>query len=217
MYETVKTLLKRFPPLFHFIKWVYAQLVRVEAYFKWAALQKKGTIKLELGSARKHGTDGWTTVDLHGADINCNLFKGIPLADGTVDAIYSSHLLEHIPYRQLIPFIAECKRVLKKGGYFSVCVPNAGFYIRAYAEGKYFKDPKTGSFHLPAIVDTGSLLDQVNYVAYMDETHCYLFDEENLINTLKKGGFENAKPRSFDDTLDTPEHDHESIYAIAVK
>lgn len=182
---------------------------------KWRKLLRNGPVKLELGSGRKRGKDGWTTVDLAGADIEHDLRTGIPLEDGTVDAIYTSHMLEHIPYRDLIGFLAECRRVLKDEASLSVCVPDARRYIQAYIEGRNFCEP--GKLYQPAVVDTGSLLDQVNYIAYMGGHHASLFDEENLVNTLKMAGFRDVKPRDFDPALDLPERDHGSIYAIAVK
>ena len=69
----------------------------------------------------------------------------------------------------------------------------------------------------PGLIDTGSAIDQLNYSAYMKDEHKYMFDEENLINTLKKAGFSNAQLRKFDKTLDLQERDYESIYAVAVK
>ena len=74
-----------------------------------------------------------------------------------------------------------------------------------------------GGFYKPAVVDTGSLIDQVNYIAYMDEQHKYLFDKENLINTLNKIPFEKVELRNFNENLDIKIRDSESIYAVAVK
>lgn len=182
---------------------------------KWRRLEKRNVIKLELGSGAKKGKNGWTTVDMSGADINYDLRKGIPLGNNSVDVIYSSHLLEHIPYKMLVPFIQECRRVLKQDGHLSVCVPNARLFVEAYLDGRYFGDPSMG--YLPAVVNTGSKIDQLNYIAYMDGQHNYLFDEENLVNTLKKGGFEDVNLRDFDPDIDIPERDHQSIYAVAVK
>ena len=182
---------------------------------KWRNLQRSEHIKLELGSGPKNGVDGWTTIDLREADINFDLRWPVPLPDASVEMIYSSHMLEHIPYADLVPFIGECKRLLKPGGVLSICVPNAGFYIRAYAEGRHFSEHDAQ--HGPAIVDTGSYLDQVNYIAYMAGQHTYMFDEENLINTLKQGGFDGAELRAFDATIDMQSRDFESIYAIATK
>jgi hypothetical protein len=60
-------------------------------------------------------------------------------------------------------------------------------------------------------------MDQVNYIAYMDQEHNYLFDKENLINTLKKIPFEKVNLRNFDESLDKKSRDSDSIYAVAIK
>ncbi len=182
---------------------------------KWSEIQKSGCVWLELGSGPKEGTNGWTTVDLNGGDIAYDLRKGIPLPDNSVDRIYTSHMFEHIPYKNLVLFIAECYRVLKKDGELSVCVPNAGFYINAYSNGDIFLDEK--KCYEPARVDTGSLIDQVNYIAYMDGQHNYMFDECNLIKTIKKSPFTLVELRDFDPQLDLQSRDFESIYACAIK
>lgn len=69
----------------------------------------------------------------------------------------------------------------------------------------------------PARIDTGSLIDQVNYVAYMSDQHKYMFDEENLVNTLKKVEFSSVLLRSFDGSIDIKDREYGSIYAVAVK
>ena len=69
----------------------------------------------------------------------------------------------------------------------------------------------------PAVTDTGSLLDQVNYIAYMNQLHKYMFDEENLVNTLKKAPFTSVELRGFDECLDLRCRAFESIYAVAIK
>jgi predicted SAM-dependent methyltransferase len=185
------------------------------SYPKWCALKSKRRVWLELGSGAKKGANGWTTVDFLGADISHDLRKGIPLPSESVDRIYSSHMLEHIPYKELIIFINECYRVLKKGGELSVCVPNAALYIQSYAAGAKFK--AKGEGYGPALIETGSLMDQVNYIAYMDQQHKYMFDQENLINTLKLAPFSDVSLRNFDQSIDLKVRLFESIYAKAIK
>ena len=51
----------------------------------------------------------------------------------------------------------------------------------------------------------------------MDQEHKYLFDKENLINTLKKISFTRVESRNFDKNLDSKIRDSESIYASAIK
>lgn len=185
------------------------------SYYLWWKIKKYDCLWLELGSGKKKGADGWVTVDLYGADISHDLSKGIPLDDESVDRIYTSHMLEHIPYKGLVSLLAECHRVLKVNGELSVCVPNAGLYIRAYLNAKEFREPT--KCYAPAIVDTGSALDQVNYIAYMDGQHNYLFDEQNLVNILKKTSFSEVNLRPFDPNIDHASRLFESIYASALK
>lgn len=181
---------------------------------KWAKLASQFDIMLELGSGPKKGTNGWTTVDLSGADINWDLRKGIPMKNNSVTKIYSSHLLEHIPYKELMAFLQECKRVLRTGGEFSVCVPNAGLRIREYVNEAEVQIPDMPDW---AAVSTGSRIDVLNYTAYMGGEHCYMFDEENLVNTLTSAGFAKAHLREFDADLDLESRKAGSIYALAFK
>ncbi len=148
-----------------------------------------------------------------GSDIPWDLRKRIPLPDGCVDKIYSSHFLEHVPYSDQTKLLADCQRVLRKGGEMLVCVPNARLFIDAYiTKTAYLTEANAW---LPAYVDTGSAIDQVNYIAYMAGTHTYMFDEENLVNSLKKTGFTSAELREFDPELDHARHRGQSIYAVA--
>ena len=195
---------------------IYISLIQLAYYPKWIALKKSNRIFLEIGSGPKKGTNGWVTVDLiRGADIVSDLRKGIPLPEASVDQIYASHVLEHIPFKDQIKLLDEIYRVLKKNGKLSVNVPDASLFIKSYMNKHRFLP--TGGFYQPAVVDTGSLIDQINYIAYMDQEHKYLFDEENLINTLKKIPFKKVELRNFDEDLDNKVRDSESIYAIAIK
>ena len=154
-------------------------------------------------------------VDLFGADINHDLTKGVPLDDNTVDAVYSSHVFEHIPYKDLLNVIKEIRRILKPGGKLLVCVPNAGLYLRAYFNNKMFIN--YDEMYIPALVNTNSKIDQLNYIAYLNGDHTFMFDEENIINILKMCDFNSVDFRDFDDEIDHPDRDFESMYVQAYK
>lgn len=219
MKKQLKNFIKKSPKLLFCVKYVLSKLRQIHSKSKWSALIETSEIKLELGSGPKKGKDGWTTVDIgssiHTADISWDLRRGIPLSNESVMKIYSSHLLEHIPYEQLLKFLQDCHRVLKAEGVFLVCVPNFRIYIDAYKKGQMFRSRDT--WWQPGVINTGSCIDQLNYMAYMKDEHKYMFDEENLINTLLKAGFSSAKLRAFDPHLDLKERDYESIYAVAYK
>jgi predicted SAM-dependent methyltransferase len=205
----------RFPLTYKFSKSFIYWIIRAPNFWRWRQLLKCKEIKLNLGSGAVHGRDGWVTIDLWGADINHNLKSGIPLPNESVNLIYTSHLFEHIPFSDLVKFIEECKRVLKIGGELLVCVPDASLYIKSYLARENFKDANLMA--TSAMVNTGSFIDQVNYIAYMGGEHHYLFDQENLLNTLKCAGFNFSEIRGFDSKIDLLERAHESIYAKAIK
>lgn len=179
-------------------------------------LRERREICIELGAGQKAGTPPWVTIDITpSCDLYWDLRRGIPFPDASVSRIYSSHFFEHLTFSQTQQFLDECRRVLKPGGNFSVCVPNARLYIDAYVNGKTL-DPAQFLGYGPAY-NRSTPIDYVNYCAYMAGEHKYMFDEENLLFILKSKGFRNVRPREFDPTLDLRERHHESIYAEAEK
>lgn len=179
-------------------------------------IKKERKIFLEIGGGNKKGQRGWVTLDIaSGCDIYWNLRMGLPFPDNSVQKIYSSHVLEHFTYPEIIELLKECLRVLVPSGEFSVCVPNARIYISAYLKNEEL-DPNRYFAHKPAFYDN-SKIDYVNYTAYMDGLHKYMFDEENLLSILIKIGFSSIQSRDFSPDIDLEERKFESIYALAKK
>lgn len=174
------------------------------------------SVKLEFGSGSKRGTSGWTTIDLApDADIEWDILNSLPLSNDSVDIIYSSHLLEHLSYKEIIAVLHDWFRVLKPEGKLMVCVPDASHYISAYYNSDTIK-PFVPNFYKPAF-NYQTPIDYLNYMAYMDGEHKHLFDEKNLHTILESVGFMNVRNRPFNPNLDSEGHDWESIYAEAEK
>lgn len=172
-------------------------------------------INLELGSWRRDGLDDWVFSDLGGGgDVQLDLVKPIPFPDGSVDRIYSSHLLEHFSFpHPMLDLLRECHRILKPGGEFSIAVPNARIFLNAYANPEGFEATKYCTYEVGLAYK--NKIDYVNFIAYLGDEHKHLFDVDNLPSVLTEAGFKNAKIRDFDPSLDLEERKHESIYAIA--
>lgn len=67
-----------------------------------------------------------------GTVLHHDLRKGVPFPDGSADAVYSSHVLEHLE-RDVVPAVlAESLRVLKPGGVLRVVVPDLERQARTY-------------------------------------------------------------------------------------
>ncbi len=198
--------------------------VRVDAALKHGLSKRKirrilnggGEVSVEVGAGDRAGRGGWVTIDVtKSCDIYWDLRRGIPFPNESVRRIYSSHFFEHLSFKEAQKFLDECKRVLVSNGKFLICVPNARLYIEAYAKGTSL-NPETFFGYRPAYNHT-TRIDYLNYTAYMDGEHKYMFDEENLVFILRSKGFKNVRLRDFDPNLDLQERHFESIYAEAEK
>jgi SAM-dependent methyltransferase len=83
-------------------------------------------VKLNIGSG-DITIPGFVNVDIKdGVDA-----RKLPYADGTVDVVYSSHLLEHFDYNDEVPAVlAEWVRVLRPGGLLRISVPDVDKFCK---------------------------------------------------------------------------------------
>lgn len=213
--DRVKNFLRKIPSIFKLFKYFYTNLNHFISRFRWQKISERDQIMLNLGSGPSKSKNNWINVDILNADINHDLSKGIPLKNDLVDKVYSSHLLEHLPYEELLKFLNEIHRILKPGGEFLVCIPNAGLYLKSYFQKKMFIT--YDEMYSPARVNTGSFIDQINYIAYLKDDHKFMFDDENIINILKMTGFKNVEFRDPNFEIDKVERDFESLYVKCQK
>ena len=66
-------------------------------------------------------------------DVWADLRNPLPFADGTVDAVYSHHVIEHLP--DLKGHFRDIHRILKPGGVYRVGGPNGDSAVRKLMEG----------------------------------------------------------------------------------
>lgn len=178
-------------------------------------LKDNSTVFLEVGAGQNKGRGNWITLDMNKkCDLYWDLRDGIPFPNESIKKIYSSHFFEHLTFAEGQLFLDECFRVLKPGGIFSICVPNARLFVDAYLRN--FSEDKELLRYLPAVNQT-TAIDYLNYIAYMNGHHKYMFDQQNLLFLLKEKKFQNVHAREFDADLDKVERDSTSIYAEAIK
>lgn len=87
--------------------------------------------------------------------------KPLPFRDGTVDAVYASHVLEHLDRDQGRRLLRDCWRILKPGGVARIVVPDLEDLCRFYLD------------RLAAVVDKPS---QDNEMAY-NYAYLHLLDQ----------------------------------------
>ncbi|MGC2855632.1 FkbM family methyltransferase [Novispirillum sp. DQ9] len=83
----------------------------------------------------RHYHPAWINMDVAPSDasvIRHDIQTPLPLEDESCDAVYHSHVLEHLPRRHALAFLTECFRVVRPGGMLRVAVPDLEQICRAY-------------------------------------------------------------------------------------
>lgn len=125
-----------------------------KAAFYWAAgpaMAINGTIhrrfrapraerlRVHLGPGQKNYLPGWCNVDANMFTARCDIWADLrnplPFQDAAADAVYSHHVLEHLPNME--HHFSDVYRCLKPGGWYRVGGPNGDSAIRKFIENDH--------------------------------------------------------------------------------
>jgi ubiquinone/menaquinone biosynthesis C-methylase UbiE len=90
--------------------------------------------KLEIGPGRNR-IEHFETLNVVGGrevDYVVDAAGPLPFGDDTFDVIYASHVLEHIPWYRTSRVLSEWTRVLKRGGWLEIWIPDGLKIARAF-------------------------------------------------------------------------------------
>ena len=164
---------------------------------------------------------GWINVD-HArspeVQVVWDLRRGLPFQDESCSAIFSEHLIEHVPREDAGRLLAECHRVLAGGGVLRLSTPDAGRFLRSYAgDQNFLRDPAFGEAD-------GTPMDRVNQMMRESGQHLWVYDAESLVLLLRRAGFGSAAVRQYGESthprmqqIDSAERAFESLYTEAIK
>jgi len=187
------------------------------------ALRHARGLSLNLG-AGFHTRDGWTPVDLMvnpPTGVRWDVRWGLPLDDASVRRIHCEHFFEHLRFPdEVMPALTECFRVLEPGGELRIIVPDAGRYIRAYAnDDMQFFDAmrELGGAVTPFETD----IEIVNQAFRMGGDHQFAWDVHVMRRRLEHVGFERVEETGYDPDRFIDQADdwrrRESLYVVAYK
>jgi predicted SAM-dependent methyltransferase len=163
---------------------------------------------------------GWLNSDIKdspGIDIVADVRAGLPLETDSIDYITSIHALPELPYPDLVPALAELRRVLKPGGVLRLALPDLDRAIAAYQRGdhEYFDVPDADARSIGA-----KFVTQMTWYGYSHTLFVYDFVEE----LLERAGFAQITRCQYKQTAsrwpDIAELDNrerESLFVEAVK
>ena len=133
----------------------------------------------------------------------------LPFATNSCDAIYASHLLEHLFLDDALKLLRECFRVLHPGGTLRLVVPDLRAIVREYYGERVFYNsdefapmPAADRLTRRLLVrgpspPRGNTLMRV-YAALKDfQTHKWMYDAESLVAHVRSAGFDEVAERGF--------------------
>jgi ubiquinone/menaquinone biosynthesis C-methylase UbiE len=166
-------------------------------------------------TTRGFNTDAWTELRLDiDADVQPDIIGTMTdmsaVADASVDAIFSSHNIEHLYPHEVGPALAEFIRVLRPDGFLVVTCPDLQEVCRLVAEDKLLEPAYTSPAGpiTPLDILYGHRPPMARGNLYM--SHRCGFSEKVLIGTLRSCGFKTvaSKRRA---------HPYYDLYAVATK
>lgn len=105
--------------------------------FRYFRAPKSGLVRVHLGPGQNKYLPGWININANMFTGKCDLWADLrnplPFDSGTVDAIYSHHMVEHLP--DITFHLRDAFRCLKPGGVYRIGGPNGDNAIRKFAEG----------------------------------------------------------------------------------
>lgn len=149
----------------------------------------------------------WTIVDNHpqfGGKYKTDLHhKGLPFPDNSIEAVYTSHTIEHIlPHRQYVVF-SEMHRVLEQDGLVRIVVPDIDFAIRKYVNGENLTIQSAPS-RQPSLPDLEICKLASWFFTYREKGdvlggHVMAYNQELLTHYLTNAKFRNIVFKEYND------------------
>jgi SAM-dependent methyltransferase len=125
-----------------------------------------------------------------------DVVKGLPCKDNSVDLLYASHVLEHLPLKEFRIALKECRRILKEGGIFRAVVPNLRYYIDHYLDST--SPTKSIDFCLSTGMGTESFPNPLSRMR--GDSHHIMYDQETMMCELNNAGFSRVRHAFFGDS-----------------
>ena len=116
------------------VRRLVGQLAGVHAVWSRVRVDGRDPVVVDLGCGATKQYPGNIGLDLRpapGVDAVADLSGSLPLADDSVDVIFTVHILEHLI--DFLPLVDECHRILRPGGVLHVMSPWWG-HVNAVAD-----------------------------------------------------------------------------------
>lgn len=131
--------------------------------------------------------------------VRVDLTRRFPWPDGSVEAIYSSHFLEHMPPEVAQRLLERCHRALAPGALIRICLPNleagAREYLKARDEGEEGAADRFLDFLYLSPQPHGNALRRTA-VRLLHRPHGWMYDVDSCALRLREAGFVDITQRA---------------------
>jgi SAM-dependent methyltransferase len=129
-----------------------------------------------------------------------DLTRPLPWSDGSIEAVYSSHTLEHLSKDQGRGLLGECHRVLRSGGTLRILVPDLRVEVDDYLAGRTAADDFVEQ--LGVLYQSGGNGLKRRLAPLIQFPHRCMYDAPSLQAILGAIGFEAAPRQAFDSAIE---------------
>ena len=158
-------------------------------------------VKINMGCGWRDFGKDWIHID--GGDYSHLDYKSITdlvFEDGTVDLIYSSHVIAYFDRVEIVEVLKEWRRVLKPGGTLRLATPDFEVMTHLYHKGKISLSEMVGPLY--GKMDMG---DKSIY-------HKTTYDESTIKQILENSGFSQIIRYNWRETEHSDFDDHSQAY-----
>lgn len=155
-----------------------------------------------------------------------DIIKGLPVADNSCDAIYCSHVLEHLSLEDFRLSLRNTLKILKPEGTFRCVVPDLEYAARTYINALDQTDANAslvfcGPDTLLGVEKRPQGFKGLMTSLFGNSHHLWMWDRVSLAKELEQAGFISIRQCSFNDSAITAFHEVEDegrfINAVAIE
>jgi len=172
---------------------------------KWENFDTSPTLRIQktplLGSLVKSRLNAVFPDNVKYGDI----VKGLPVSNNSCDAVYCSHVLEHLSLQDFRVALANTYKILKPGGTFRCVVPDLEVIAKRYVAAIDQKKENAsidfcGNSSLMGVFERPKGFKGMLTSYFGNAHHLWMWDHHSLTAELKKAGFKNIRKATFNDS-----------------
>lgn len=155
-----------------------------------------------------------------------DITKGLPgIRDNSCDAVYCSHVLEHLSLEDFHKALDNTYRMLKPGGIFRLVMPDlekcVEFYTQALAKGERDASVRFMENTILGTEQRPRGLKAIAETVFGNARHLWMWDHQGVIEELEKTGFSSVRKCGYHDSQEEMfqlvEAENRFVHAVALE